>query len=179
MDKSPPTSENGLPGTATVPRPLSDHDLHLRILIIVSCKYKDHHASAQSSSCARQTLSFLQRSLYSAAHFTPVIPSNMLLIISSIILLALFSHVSALPLNATCKRDPGDITEAQLLQIAPNSRTCDPAGPAADECRTAAQAVRFINAAHKQFGINTKGEKAALVSLQAFESVQFKFDRNQ
>jgi hypothetical protein len=96
---------------------------------------------------------------------------------SSAILFMLFSYVSGRPLNV--RQDPGCISEAQLLQIAPNSNTCDPAGPAADECRTAAQAAPLICAAHKQFGINTKGEMAALVSLQAFESGQFKFDRNQ
>jgi len=98
---------------------------------------------------------------------------------SSVIILALSSYVSGQPLNATCKRQPAGITEAQLLQIAPNSKTCDPTAKAANECRTAAQAAPLINAAHKQFGINTKGEAAALVSLQVFESGQFKFDRNQ
>jgi hypothetical protein len=96
---------------------------------------------------------------------------------SSVALFTFFSTVSALPLHS--KRNSGDISEAQLLQIALNSKNCDPTGVAANECRTAAQAVPFINAAHKQFGINTKGEKAALVSLQSFESAQFKFDRNQ
>jgi hypothetical protein len=99
---------------------------------------------------------------------------------SSVIIFTLLSYVSGRPLNVTWKRQPGiTVTDAQLIKIAPNSKTCDPAAQAADECRNATQAAPLINAAHNQFGINTKGEMAALVSLQAFESGQFKFDRNQ
>jgi len=98
---------------------------------------------------------------------------------SSVALLTLLSAVSTMPINTPRDDTSSDITEAQLIQIAPTSQTCDPAAVAADECRTAAQAAPLLNAAHKQFNITTKGEKAALVSLQAFESGDFKFDRNQ
>jgi hypothetical protein len=87
----------------------------------------------------------------------------------SVALFTLFSIVSA---------DPGDITEAQLLKIAPLSASCDPAQGATSQCRTAAQAVTFINAAHKTWGITTRGQKAALVGLQVYETGQFKFDRS-
>jgi len=68
------------------------------------------------------------------------------------------------------------ITEAQLLQIAPASASCDGATP---ECRTAAQAAPLLNLAHANYEIATKGEIAALVSLQVFESGQFRFNTNQ
>lgn len=100
-----------------------------------------------------------------------------MLFTSSVVLFALFSTASALPLNA--QGATRTISEAQLIQIAPQSKSCNPNGLAAKECRTAAQAAPFINAAHSKFCITTKGEMAALVSLQSFESVQFKFQRNQ
>lgn len=97
----------------------------------------------------------------------------------TIALLSIFSSVWAAPVCS--KRAPsttaqGDITEAQLITIAPSSVSCT---GATSECRTAAQAASLLNAAHQQFNITTRGEKAALVSLQAFESGDFKFDRNQ
>jgi len=70
------------------------------------------------------------------------------------------------------------ITAAQLLAIVPSSSSCDPSAQFADECRTADQAVSFINAGFSQFNTTTAGEMAALVSLMAFETGGFMFDRN-
>jgi murein DD-endopeptidase MepM/ murein hydrolase activator NlpD len=71
----------------------------------------------------------------------------------------------------------GDITPEVVLAAAPASKACAPGAPAS--CKTAEQAAPLINAAFSQFGINSKGEKAALLSLMAFETGDFLFDTNQ
>ncbi|KAJ6625389.1 hypothetical protein B0H10DRAFT_1783248 [Mycena sp. CBHHK59/15] len=55
---------------------------------------------------------------------------------------------------------------------------CSSATQFPDECRTAEQAVPFVNQAFKDFNIVTDGEKAALLSLMLFESGGFAFDIN-
>ena len=85
--------------------------------------------------------------------------------------------VSALALAAPFKRDIQfleSITVEQLLAIAPASAACDPAAQFADECITAQDAVAPLNAAFAQYGVETVGEKAALLSLMLFESGDFK-----
>jgi len=103
----------------------------------------------------------------------------------SIISLATCLYVAtALPIPDGCsatkaagKAQPAvELSEAQLLQAAPDSGSCDGATP---ECATASQAVPHLNAAHAQFGVNTTGEIAAIVGLQLFESGSFKFNTNQ
>jgi len=71
----------------------------------------------------------------------------------------------------------GGLSTAQLLAIAPQSSTCSGA-PFVDECSTADHAVSFINTAFSTYGITTKGEKAALISIMAFESGEFKYNIN-
>jgi hypothetical protein len=71
------------------------------------------------------------------------------------------------------------ITADQIVQIAPSSAACNQSAQFADECRTAEQSAPFVNAGFQQFGINTVGEQAALLSLMLFETGGFKFDRNQ
>ncbi|KAI9848493.1 MAG: hypothetical protein M1838_000493 [Thelocarpon superellum] len=70
-----------------------------------------------------------------------------------------------------------DITEAQVLQVSPAANTCTGA-PYADECATAAQAAPYITAGFQTYSITTSGEAAALLSLMAFESGDFKYDKN-
>ncbi|KAI4252309.1 MAG: hypothetical protein L6R42_008012 [Xanthoria sp. 1 TBL-2021] len=70
------------------------------------------------------------------------------------------------------KRAPGS-----LIAMAPNSKTCAGAQFAA-ECKTAAQAAPFINTSFKTYGITSAGEAAALISLMAFESGDFKYNTN-
>jgi hypothetical protein len=65
---------------------------------------------------------------------------------------------------------------AAVLAIAPTSNTC--AG-ATSECRTADQAGPFLIQAFQDYGIYTYPEMAAVLSLIAFESVDFKYDTNQ
>ncbi|KAI9702087.1 MAG: hypothetical protein M1836_001431 [Candelina mexicana] len=66
------------------------------------------------------------------------------------------------------------ITAAQLLQIAPKSSTCD----GFPECRNADQVYVNINRAFETYKITSPGEMAALISLQAFESAEFKYNKN-
>ncbi|KAL8798011.1 MAG: hypothetical protein Q9182_007041 [Xanthomendoza sp. 2 TL-2023] len=64
-----------------------------------------------------------------------------------------------------------------LISIAPKSKTCVGA-PFPAECKTAAQATPFINASFQTYGITSTGEAAAIVSLIAFESGDFRYNIN-
>ena len=64
-----------------------------------------------------------------------------------------------------------------LLAFAPKASTCDGA-PAAGECKTADQAAAPIMNAFRQYKITTAGEMAAVLSLMAFESGDFKYNTN-
>ena len=70
-----------------------------------------------------------------------------------------------------------EITSAQILAISPNSSTCDNA-PAEGECATAEQAAPYISESFTTYGIDNLAEQAALISLMAFESGDFKYNRN-
>ena len=97
-------------------------------------------------------------------------------------LLALAAPVFSLPslyLRQDAPTSFSPISVAQLLQIAPESAACNQSAAFASECRTAEQAAPFVNAGFQEFGINTVGEQAALLSLMLFETGGFKFDRNQ
>ncbi|KAK3186552.1 hypothetical protein K4F52_004592 [Lecanicillium sp. MT-2017a] len=62
-----------------------------------------------------------------------------------------------------------------IQQIAPGSASCD-AG--ATECRTASQAAPFIVQSMDAYQMHTVNEIAAVLSLMAFESVDFKYKHN-
>lgn len=70
-----------------------------------------------------------------------------------------------------------EITAAQLLDIAPNSKSCDNP-PAGGECATAQQAAPFINTAFSTYDVTSPAEQAAIISLMAFETTDFKYNRN-
>ncbi|OJJ43786.1 hypothetical protein ASPZODRAFT_28057 [Penicilliopsis zonata CBS 506.65] len=69
------------------------------------------------------------------------------------------------------------ITASQLETIAPTSNTCDNP-PAAGECATADQAAPYINAAFEQYNVTSPAEQAAVLSLIAFETLDFKYSKN-
>lgn len=73
----------------------------------------------------------------------------------------------------------GQVTVSQLTQISPESASCSASSQFPAECRTAAQAVPFINQAFSDYNVTTVGERAALLSLMLFETGGFKFDTNQ
>lgn len=78
---------------------------------------------------------------------------------------------------ASASASPALITTNQFLAIAPKSSSCaNP--PAAGECATAAEAVPLINDAFARYQVESLGEQAALLSLMAFETLDFKYNRN-
>lgn len=84
--------------------------------------------------------------------------------------------LAATPALGDCS-NPFSITAAQLLQIAPKSKSCDNP-PAAGECATAEQAALFITASLQTYNVTSRAEQAAVIGLMAFESVEFKYNRN-
>ncbi|OTA05541.1 SSCRP protein [Trichoderma parareesei] len=63
---------------------------------------------------------------------------------------------------------------AIVQKIAPTATSCADSS----ECRTAEQAAPFIAKSMSDYGIYTTPEMAAIVSLMAFESVEFKYKHN-
>ncbi|KAM5345931.1 hypothetical protein ACJ41O_011792 [Fusarium nematophilum] len=62
-----------------------------------------------------------------------------------------------------------------IEQIAPNSKSCPSDNT---DCRTAAQAAPHIVQGLSRYGIYSLNEMAAVISLMAFESVDFKYKHN-
>ncbi|KAK2756496.1 hypothetical protein FQN54_005389 [Arachnomyces sp. PD_36] len=89
--------------------------------------------------------------------------------------LLLSSPVLVIAKPVACGQPP--LKPDQLITIAPESSTCQSA-PAAGECRTAAQAVPHIVKAFQTYNIASPGEQAALISLMAFETADFKYNIN-
>jgi hypothetical protein len=102
---------------------------------------------------------------------------DMFTLASLIAALAATSYIQAtvIPRQSTA----GPITEAQLLAIGPSMSACNATAPFADECRTAANSVDFVNKGFVSFNVTTIGEKAALLSLMLFETGNFRFQKNQ
>lgn len=80
-------------------------------------------------------------------------------------------------LHKTKSKTETTITESQILTIAPTSNTCDNA-PAAGECATAKTAATNIAKSFDTYGVTSKAEQAAVISLMAFESLDFKYNKN-
>jgi len=74
-------------------------------------------------------------------------------------------------------RAAGGSAASQLLEIAPTSNTCD-GSPFPSECATSDQAAPFLIDAMGKYGISTAPEIAALLSLIAFETGDFKYNIN-
>ncbi|KAL4877693.1 hypothetical protein BJY04DRAFT_197678 [Aspergillus karnatakaensis] len=91
------------------------------------------------------------------------------------ILLSATTLVSASP----CAPDYTTVTAAQIEAIAPKSASCEnPEEIAPEECATAAQAAPAFSAAFKKYKLTSKEEQAAVISISAFESGEFRFSRN-
>ena len=69
------------------------------------------------------------------------------------------------------------LTESQLISIAPKSSSCDDA-PAEGECATAKQAARFTSQSFDTYKVTSKAEQAAVIGLMAFETLDFKYNKN-
>lgn len=96
-------------------------------------------------------------------------------------LLPLLTSASVLPLNTRETSFPTNYTTlcaSTLIEIDPNTSTCDSPASFPDECRTAIQAAPPISSSFARFGLDTAGERAAAVALMLYESGSFKFNRN-
>ena len=89
----------------------------------------------------------------------------------------LITAALALPTPDSSSAPAPNLTESQVLAVAPNSSSCANAAYPS-ECRTAAQAVGPINASFATYGLGTLGEQAAVLSTMAFESDDFQYQIN-
>ncbi|KAJ3772013.1 hypothetical protein FB446DRAFT_689925 [Lentinula raphanica] len=102
-----------------------------------------------------------------------------------LIILASISTVSRTALAASIppsfllsSNNSTDITLSQLDAIIDGTSCPLEGSQFLDECRTAAQALPFVNKGFADYNITTLGEKAALLSLMSFESGGFQFNIN-
>ncbi|CBF70935.1 hypothetical protein AN6535.2 [Aspergillus nidulans FGSC A4] len=70
------------------------------------------------------------------------------------------------------------VTPAQILAIAPKSQSCANATDFVSECATASQAAPALSAAFKKYGLTNKAEQAAVLGIIAFESGEFRYNKN-
>ncbi|PYH48248.1 uncharacterized protein BP01DRAFT_354097 [Aspergillus saccharolyticus JOP 1030-1] len=74
-------------------------------------------------------------------------------------------------------RGSTQITSEQIQIIAPTSNTCaNP--PAVGECATSDSAASSISKSFQTYGVTNKAEQAAVIGLMAFESGDFKYNKN-
>ncbi|KXH43686.1 hypothetical protein CSIM01_12580 [Colletotrichum simmondsii] len=101
---------------------------------------------------------------------TTLLPLSLLLLPSTLakpILLTPRATEDA-PLNAT----------SIIATTAPKSTSCDGVTTFADECATASHVASYLPQAFQKYNVTTKGEMAALLSLMAFETGDFRYNRN-
>lgn len=97
---------------------------------------------------------------------------------STLPILALLGLTAASPLSFSFKLMGDDsITESQMITIAPTSANCDNP-PAKGECATAKTAAKFTAQSFDTYDVTSKAEQAAIISLMAFESGDFKYNKN-
>lgn len=96
--------------------------------------------------------------------------------LTTTLLLSLSFLSSATPIPFLSARDTS-VTEAQIKTIAPSSASCSDA-PAEGECATAKTAAASISDSFETYKVSSKGEQAAIISLMAFESDEFKYNKN-
>ncbi|RMZ66903.1 hypothetical protein GMOD_00002281 [Pyrenophora seminiperda CCB06] len=72
---------------------------------------------------------------------------------------------------------PGSLTAANLIAISPATASCTKAAQP-DECADATQAATALNKAFSTYKVTSKGEKAAIVAYELFESANFQYKQN-
>ncbi|KAJ5107619.1 hypothetical protein N7456_004294 [Penicillium angulare] len=97
------------------------------------------------------------------------------ILIAALLAFGLLSTASPIPFSLIIRDDT--ITEAQMVQIAPTSKACDDP-PAKGECATASQAAKSTSKSFDEYKVTSKAEQAAIISLMAFESDDFKYNKN-
>lgn len=97
------------------------------------------------------------------------------------LLLALTTLTTATPfpfhLTGLNRADATSITQSQMETIAPKSKDCDNP-PAEGECATSKQAAKFTSQSFDTYKVTNKAEQAAIISLMAFESDDFRYNKN-
>lgn len=132
--------------------------------------YKNHPLSTTQPN--KSTLNDLTISTF------PFQSNDMHLLTPLTLLLTLSTaHPLHKPVHKTKTKAGTTITESQILTIAPTSNTCDNA-PAAGECATADTAAKNIAQSFDTYSVTSKAEQAAVISLMAFESLDFKYNKN-
>jgi hypothetical protein len=71
-----------------------------------------------------------------------------------------------------------NISAQQIEAIAPSSKSCANV-QVPDECATAQQAAPNIAKAFQTYKITSPAEQAAVIGLIAFESVEFRYNKNK
>ncbi|KAG9188321.1 hypothetical protein G6011_02244 [Alternaria panax] len=79
--------------------------------------------------------------------------------------------------NDVPETDATELTAANLIAISPATQSCASA-EYPDECADATQAATALNKAFDTYKITTKGEKAAIIAYEIFESGSFKYKKN-
>jgi hypothetical protein len=69
------------------------------------------------------------------------------------------------------------LTATDLIAIAPQAGSCDGA-PFPEECADATTAATALNKAFEVYNITSKGEQAAIIAYELFESGDFKYKTN-
>ncbi|KAL5325874.1 hypothetical protein ACEPPN_007008 [Leptodophora sp. 'Broadleaf-Isolate-01'] len=102
----------------------------------------------------------------------------MLFKVFEIAMLAGMACASVLPRTKTHLAPRAAQAVDQILQIAPTSNTCAGA-PVPGECATNTQAAPFLIAAMSKYEIFAPAEIAAVLSVVAFETADFKYNTNK
>ncbi|KAJ5248977.1 hypothetical protein N7468_000428 [Penicillium chermesinum] len=96
--------------------------------------------------------------------------------VTSTLILSLSLLSAASPIPWLAARGTS-VTEAQILKFAPSSNSCaNP--PAEGECATAKTAAKYASQSFQTYKVSSKAEQAAILSLMAFESDDFKYNKN-
>ena len=106
---------------------------------------------------------------------------KMSLVVRIAFLFFVLSHVSPFPFHTRTSPVPDktylSLSEFQILFISPASSSCaDAIYPL--QCRTAGQVASAIDTSFTQYGVTSPGEMAAIISLVAFETEDFRYNIN-
>lgn len=91
-------------------------------------------------------------------------------------LLAFTGAALALPTAITPTKSLNKrLTTQAITEIMPSSASCSGRG---DQCRTAAQAAPLFEKAFSDYGIEKDVEKAGILALVAYESLEMQYSKN-
>lgn len=90
---------------------------------------------------------------------------------------ALAAPLPDCPDRAPATGGPAALTAATLIAIAPNTESCAGAD-FPEECADASTAATALTKAFNTYNITSKGEQAAIIAYELFESGDFKYNKN-